>query len=75
MRASAPAGHRRRRFASPTLVTAAITLTLAAGSVPAQNSFPGDPGMRDAARALLNSSESERRHWALSGFEDEERFN
>jgi len=75
MRAPAPASRAQRRSTTVSLVVATVTLTLAASTVPAQQSFPADPGMRHAARALLNSSEGERRHWGLSGFEDEERFN
>lgn len=74
-RVPAPARRARRLSTTAALVVATTTLTLAASTLPAQESFPADPGMRDAARALLSSSEGERRHWALSGFEDDERFN
>ncbi len=76
MRALALARRTHRRPAVTALVVAVVVaLTLAASSGRAQESFPADPGMRDAARALLSSSEGERRHWALTGFEDQERFN
>ncbi len=75
MRAPTPASRAQRRSATAALVVATVTIALAASTAPAQESLPPEPGMRDAARALLNSSEGERRHWALTGFEDEERFN
>ena len=75
MRASAPTGRHQRRSTTAALAVATFTLTLAASTVAAQESFAPDPGMRHAARALLNSSEGERRHWGLTGFEDEERLN
>ncbi len=50
-------------------------LILGTGAGVAQESFPADPGMRDAARGLLGASEGDRRGWGITGFQDEERFN
>ena len=75
MQAFSISGRVTHRSTASVIASVVVVLTLVGSTGRGQESFPADPGMRDAARNLLSSSEGERRHWSLTGFEDKERFN